>query len=320
MISLLACITGFILDLIIGDPRWLYHPVRLIGGLITLLEKGLRGIVKKQGKAQQYAGLCMWIIVILVSTIVPMLLLYMAEGIHIGLRYGLESVMCYQLLATKSLKVESMKVYKALQQKDIKGARSAVSMIVGRDTHCLTEEGVTKATIETIAENTSDGIVAPLFYMMLGGAVLGFAYKAVNTMDSMVGYKNEVYIDYGRIPAKLDDIFNFLPARISAYFMLCVSYLIKFDWRNAYYIYQRDCYNHASPNAAQTESVCAGALRIQLAGDAYYFGQLYKKEYIGDALQPVVMEDIKRANQLLYGTAILSLMVFSILRYLMILL
>ena len=184
-------------------------------------------------------------------------------------------------------------------------------MIVGRDTEKLNETGITKAAVETVAENTSDGVTAPLLYMMLGGAPLGFLYKAVNTMDSMLGYKNEKYLYFGKIPAKMDDVFNFIPARVTAMFMVCASFLAGLDGKNAWRIYLRDRRKHASPNAAQTESVCAGALRIRLAGDAVYFGKVYKKEFIGDDLRPIDPEDIIKAGRLMYVTALLMMFVFG---------
>ncbi|MEG1956503.1 MAG: adenosylcobinamide-phosphate synthase CbiB [Lachnospiraceae bacterium] len=314
MISLAACVTGFILDMIFGDPRWLYHPVRLIGHLIQVLEQGLRHITKKSKKGQVAAGFVMWIIVVVISAGIPFWVLYEAEKISPWFYYGIASFWCYQLIAAKSLKQESMKVCEELEKKDLAGARQAVAMIVGRDTKELSDTGIIKAAVETVAENTTDGVVAPLFYMLIGGVPLAFFYKAVNTMDSMVGYKNDTYLYFGRIPAQLDDVFSFIPARIAAYGMMAASYFLKLDWRNAYRVYQRDRFNHASPNAAQTESVCAGALGIQLAGDAYYFGQLYKKETIGDNVHMVVSEDIKRVNQLMYRTAWISIFILSIMK------
>ena len=229
--------------------------------------------------------------------------------------------MCYQILAVKSLKTESMKVYAELKRGSLAGARQKVSMIVGRDTEDLSEEQVAKAAVETVAENTSDGTVAPLLFMAVGGAPLGFLYKGINTLDSMVGYKNEVYLFFGRFSAKLDDAANFIPARVSAFLMIGASVLLGMDFRNAWRIFRRDRFNHASPNSAQTEAVCAGALDIQLAGDAYYFGKLYPKKTIGDRLRAIRYEDIASANRLLYGTAALCLLVSLTLRaaiYLMI--
>ena len=251
------------------------------------------------------------LVVVTVSTGVPAVILSVAYKYFWQLGLALESFWCYQILATKSLKVESDRVYQEIQTGDIARARKAVSMIVGRDTQNLTIEGVTKAAVETVAENTSDGVIAPLFYMVIGGALLGFGYKAVNTMDSMVGYKNEKYLYFGKIPAKMDDVFNFIPARVTAMFMVCASFLAGLDGKNAWRIYLRDRRKHASPNAAQTESVCAGALRIRLAGDAVYFGKVYKKEFIGDDLRPIDPEDIIKAGRLMYVTALLMMFVFG---------
>lgn len=218
-----------------------------------------------------------------------------------------EAVMTWQILATKCLRVESMRVYDALRTDGVDAGRRAVSMIVGRDTSVLDAAGVTRAAVETIAENTSDGVIAPMLYTAIGGPVLGFVYKAVNTMDSMLGYKNDKYMYFGRFAARLDDVVNFIPARISAYLMIAAAFIggRQFDGKNAYRIFKRDRFNHASPNSAQTESVCAGALRVQLAGDAVYFGKLVKKKYIGDGLREIEYEDIKRANRLMYITAFL---------------
>lgn len=258
----------------------------------------------------------MVIVVLSVSSVLPFLILSVSYNFNFWLGFFIESFMCYQILATKSLKVESDRVYTALTKEGIEAGRKAVSMIVGRDTKDLTYEGVTKAAVETVAENTSDGIIAPMFYMMIGGAVLGFTYKAINTMDSMVGYKNEKYLYFGTAAAKLDDAANFIPARLSAYFMIAAAFLYKMDWREALRIYRRDRFNHKSPNAAQTEAVMAGALNVQLAGNAWYFGKLYEKPTIGDSIRPVEIQDIRRSHRLLYGTAAIGIFVFSILKLL----
>lgn len=311
---LAACVTGLVLDLIFGDPRWLYHPVRMIGALITLLEKGLRNIAGEDQKKLQAAGAVLVFLVIVVSTAVPFLILKAADYLSPVAGYVIESFFCYQLLAVKSLRLESSRVYDKLVEEDLSGARKAVSMIVGRDTQSLDEEGVTKAAVETVAENTSDGIIAPLFYMMAGGAVLGFLYKAVNTMDSMIGYKNEKYLYFGRTAAKLDDLLNYIPARVSALLMIAASFFLGMSTSGAWKIYRRDRRKHASPNAAQTEAVCAGALKVQLAGNAYYFGKLYEKETIGDAVRPVEAKDIKRAGNLALVTAILTILLSGAIR------
>ena len=215
--------------------------------------------------------------------------------------------------------MESSKVWKQLNAGSLEEARKAVSMIVGRDTEHLTEEGVAKAAIETVAENTSDGVIAPMLYTALGGPVLGFLYKAVNTMDSMVGYKNEKYLHFGRFAAKMDDVWNYIPSRISALLMIASAWIFRMDYKRAWAVWKRDRRKHASPNSAQTEAVCAGALQVQLAGDAYYFGKLYPKETIGDDVRPIEPEDILRAGNLMDGTALLTLLVFGLLKYCMIL-
>lgn len=256
------------------------------------------------------------LVVVTVSTGVPAVILSVAYKYFWQLGFALESFWCYQILATKSLKVESDRVYIALKDKGLEAGRKAVSMIVGRDTQNLTEEGVTKAAVETVAENTSDGVIAPLFYMLIGGAVLGFTYKAINTMDSMVGYKNDKYQWFGTAAAKLDDVVNFIPARVSAVLMIQVAYLIGMDGKNAARIFRRDRFNHKSPNSAQTEAVMAGALDVQLAGDAWYFGKLHKKPTIGDPVREMELLDIRRSHKLLYGTAMLGLILGIILRIL----
>lgn len=319
MMALLACGTGFILDFLFGDPVWLYHPIRLIGALIAFLEKQFRRICKDQKNAQFVAGGLLWILVVLVSAVVPCLFLYAAGRVHPVLRFLLESFWCWQLLAAKGLKQESMKVYAEVKKGDLPGARKAVSMIVGRDTQCLDEAGVVKAAVETVAENTSDGVTAPLLFMMIGGAPLGFFYKAVNTMDSMIGYKDEKYLYLGRCAAKMDDVLNYIPARLSAFLMIAAAWVLKMDARGAWRIYLRDRRKHASPNSAQTEAVCAGALQIRLAGDAWYFGKLYKKDYIGDDIRPVEAEDIPRADRLMYGTAVLTFLLFGMVKLVFIL-
>jgi adenosylcobinamide-phosphate synthase len=230
------------------------------------------------------------------------------------LGYAIESFLCYQLLAAKSLKIESMKVYKSFINNDVEGARRNVSMIVGRDASVLDKDGITRAAVETVAENASDGVTAPLLYITIGGAVLGCLYKAVNTMDSMVGYKNDKYLRFGRFAAKTDDVFNYMPSRVCALLMILSAYMLKFDGKNAYSVWKRDRRKHASPNAAQTESVCAGALGIRLAGPAVYHGTLYDKPFIGDDTRPINNEDIVKANKLMYLTSFLTLIIAVLFR------
>lgn len=305
---MIAFVCGFVLDLVFGDPHALPHPIRLIGTLIAGLEKKLLKLQMRDEKKEFYKGILLVALVLLSTGAVAALVLVVAYWLHPVAGIVIESVMTYQILATKCLKDESMKVYQCLNEQGLEAGRVAVSMIVGRDTNVLDETGVVKAAVETVAENTSDGVIAPMLYTALGGPVLGFVYKAVNTMDSMVGYKNDKYLYFGRAAAKLDDVVNFIPARISAYLMIAAAYIggKAFDGKQAYRIYKRDRRNHASPNSAQTESVCAGALGIQLAGDASYFGKVVKKPYIGDAHRAVEREDIVRVNRLMYVTAVIS--------------
>ncbi len=312
---ILAFAAGFLLDLIAGDPYWLPHPVRLIGSWIGYLDRRLLGTFQEEkseterdARKEEKKGIHLVFFVLLPVAALTCLILFAAFKLHAYVGAVVESIMTFQMLATKCLKQESMKVYRKLEENDLPGARKAVSMIVGRDTDKLDETGVAKAAIETVAENTSDGVIAPMFYLAIGGPVFGFVYKAINTMDSMVGYKNDRYLHFGRAAAKLDDAVNFLPARISALLMTAVAYLSgkEFSGKNAWRIFVRDRYKHASPNSAQTEAVCAGALGIQLAGNASYFGRLVEKPTIGDPLRPVAPEDIARANRLLYGTAFLG--------------
>lgn len=316
MISLAACIGGFCLDFLFGDPVWLYHPVRIMGNVISLLEKAVRKISRNSKSGLLIGGAVLWGIVVILFTGIPYGVLEILKSKNEIAAFFLEMFWCYQLLAAKSLKTESMKVYKKLQDSDLEGARKAVSMIVGRDTANLDCEGITKATVETIAENTSDGVIAPLFYMLIGGAPLGMLYKAINTMDSMLGYKDEKYLYIGRIAAKMDDVVNYIPARISAIMMVLAAFLCGLDWKNGWKIFLRDRYNHSSPNSAQTEAVCAGALDIQLAGDAWYFGKLYKKPYIGEPIRSIRIEDICQTNRLMYVTAIVTMIIFGTIKLL----
>jgi len=319
MIHLLALVLGFCIDLIFGDPHSIPHPVVLIGRLISATEKLVRKIFPKTVRGENVAGGVLWLLVVLISTAVPLGILYLGYKISPWLGLALESIMCWQILATKSLKVESMKVYTALKAGNPAEYRRAVSMIVGRDTAALDDKAVARAAVETVAENTSDGIIAPMLYLAIGGAPLGFFYKAVNTMDSMLGYVEMPYKNIGLVPAKMDDFFNFLPARLSALLMLLAGWLEGLDIRRGWRIWRRDRRNHASPNSAQTESVCAGLLGLRLAGDAYYHGVLHKKPYIGDPVREIEYEDIPRACRLLYGTAIVSLVLFCGIKLLLLL-
>ena len=312
MLHLAAIIAGFILDLIFGDPHWLPHPICLIGNLIGFIERNVRPRLEPNKGALLLGGALMVIIVLVISFVVPMAILLAAGMVSPWLAFALETLMCYQIFATKCLRDESMKVYTALHNHDLADARVKLSWIVGRDTQNLDEEEITKGAVETVAENTADGIIAPMFYMFLGGVPLAFLYKGINTMDSMVGYKNDKFLYFGRCAAKLDDLANLLPARITGLVMIGAAFVLGLDGKNAWKIFWRDRYNHLSPNSAMTESVTAGALNIQLGGDHFYFGKLVHKDTIGDDIRPVCPEDIVKTNRLLYMTAVLCLVLFSI--------
>ena len=312
MTTVAAIVFGFILDLILGDPHSLPHPICLIGNLISFLERNLRKLFGFSNTGLLLGGGVMVLLVISTCFAVPYALLYFAGLVNPWFAFGLETLMFYQIFATKCLRDESMKVFYALQKGDLEEARLMLSWIVGRDTKNLSEAEVTKGAVETIAENTADGIIAPMLYMFIGGAPLAFLYKGINTMDSMVGYKNEKYLYFGRCAAKLDDVANFIPARITGLVMIAAAYFLNFDAKRAWKIFRRDRYNHLSPNSAMTESVAAGALNIQLGGGHFYFGKWVHKDTIGDDIRPVKAEDIVATNNLLYMTAVLSLIFFTL--------
>ena len=317
-----AMILGFVIDLIIGDPHGIIHPVQIIGWFIDKIKRGMQHMLygcswqevkerqlERKETAELLCGYVLTFIIVVGTFVVITAILYIAGWIHPWLRFALETFFIYQILATKSLKKESMKVYYKLKEGDLMGARKEISYLVGRDTQELDESEIAKADVETIAENTADGIIAPMFFIALGGAPLGFAYKAVNTLDSMVAYRNDELIHIGHASAKLDDICNFIPARLAAFMMIVAAAILRMDVKGAIKIFKRDRFAHLSPNSAQTEAVAAGALNIQLGGTHNYFGKPVEKPTIGDDIRPVEYEDIKRTNQLLYVSAFLTLAV-----------
>ncbi len=306
MTTVLAVLTGFLLDSLLGDPAGWWHPVCLIGKLISACEKFLHCIFPETKAALTSAGVILWFLVCGISFIIPLWLLWMLAHIHPVLAWIANTIFCYQIFARKCLADAGEEVYIALGR-SLEDGRKAVSMYVGRDTQALDETGVIKATVETIAENTTDGVIAPMIYMLIGGAPLGFLYKAVNTLDSMVGYHNRQYEHFGKFSAKMDDLFNFIPARLAAICMIAGAGLLHFDNQNALRIFRRDRKNHKSPNSAQTESVCAGALHIQLAGDASYFGQKMEKPFIGEPDRPIDRNDIARSERLMTAASLIML-------------
>lgn len=314
MAVLAAIMLGFVLDWLFGDPVLIPHLVVGIGKIITRFEHGLRKAFLKTPNGELSAGVVLAFSVPLISFGLCHLLLWLGGFIHPGVRLTLASFICWQCLAARSLSQAGEKVGKALASPDINDARQAVAEVVGRDTTALDRAGIIRAAVETVAENTCDGVIAPLFWLAVGGAPLGVLYKAVNTLDSMVGYKNEKYLYFGRASARLDDVLNYIPARISALLMIVAAQLCGFNAKNAWYIFKRDRYNHKSPNSAQSESACAGALGIRLGGNAIYFGRLVEKPTIGDALRECRPQDIGCANRLMLCTSALGLLVVLLIR------
>ena len=312
-----ALAAGVLLDLAVGDPHWFPHPVRLIGALILRLEKVLfpdAGSGRDRDPAlEEKRGRLLWILVFVSVMAVCFAVTVSAYLIHPLAGAAAEAALTCCLLAARSLAYESGKVARILEQGDLQGARDALAMIVGRDTEALTPEEVIKAAVETVAENTSDGVIAPFLYAAIGGPVLGFGYKAVNTMDSMLGYRSARYEHFGRCAARMDDIFSFVPARISAVLMILSAFLLGlfskvYSGRDAFRVWKRDRMKHPSPNSAQTESACAGALGLKLGGAHRYGGVLSEKPVIGDERREPVPEDVARSARLMYATELLTVL------------
>ncbi len=313
----ITCLLGVLLDLILGDPMWLPHPVQAIGFLISMLDKKLNR--KNDSNEIRFRnGVITAALVVAVTILLTSGTLWITFVINRYLGIAAMTIMCWQCIAARSLHKAAMEVYRPLKAGDTEEARRAVSMIVGRDTSVLDMDGITRAAVETVAENTNDGIICPLFYMVIGGPVLSFAYKAVSTMDSMIGYKNDRYLYFGRFAARTDDVLAYIPARMSAALMIVAANVAELFDRDHYSasegirIFTRDRFNHASPNSAQCESVCAGVLGLRLAGPAVYFGRKYDKKYIGDARRSIEPEDIKRACFLMYGTEVCFILLLVI--------
>ena len=319
MLIFWAVLGGFLLDALFGDPAWLPHPVVLMGRCISALEKHLRTALPKTPRGELAGGAAVAAVLPLGTLAVTGLACWAAARLHPALGLALQMLWCGQALAAKGLAQESRNVYKELAKGDLPAARRAVARIVGRDTQNLTAAGVTRAAVETVAENASDGVIAPLLYMLLGGAPLALTYKAINTMDSMLGYKNEKYLYVGRCAVKLDDAANWLPSRLAAVLWVAAAALTGNSARGAWRIWRRDRRRHASPNSAQTESACAGALGLQLAGPAYYFGEYYDKPTIGDPLREIEPRDILRANRMMYAESLLALVLGLAVRLMLVL-
>lgn len=309
-----SILLGFLLDLVLGDPERFPHPVIIIGKGISFLEKSLRTIFPDRAEGRRAAGVVMAILIPLSTFVVSAGICVTAWIVHPLLFFAAHTMWCWQAIAVRGLEREAKNVYRCLceggelDDTRLAAARKAVGRIVGRDTAALDEKGVIRATVETVAENFSDGVVAPLFYMAIGGAPLALTYKSINTMDSMVGYKNDKYVDFGRAAARLDDAAGWIPARIGALIWIFVAGMFERRMKQSYVIWKRDRRNHASPNAAQTEAACAGALGVQLAGPAYYFGEFYDKPVIGDPDRDIEAEDILRTCRMMRGASVFGVL------------
>ena len=308
--NILSIYIGYIIDLIIGDPYSFPHPVIYIGKLIKCLENNIRKVFKKE-KYLKFAGFILWFITVGTTYLLTYLIIKLSKFNSITFLI-VNSFIIYTTLATKCLKDEAIKIYNILKSGDIYESRKQLSYIVGRDTNSLNEAEIIRATVETVAENTVDGIISPMFYAFIGGAPLAMAYKAINTLDSMVGYKNDKYINLGFASAKIDDIANYIPARICIIFITIASLILRFNYKNCFKISIRDRKNHKSPNCAYPEGAVAGALGIQLGGTNIYFGKPVYKPTIGDKYREIEIEDIKKTNKIMYLSSILSLIIFTL--------
>ena len=314
--NLLSIYTGYALDLIIGDPYSFPHPVRYIGKLISIVEKQIRKITSSD-KGLKIAGFFLWFIVVVTTFAITTLILQLFKFNKV-IYFIVNTILIYTTLATKCLKDESVKIYKVLKTGDLDKSRIQLSYIVGRDTTNLNEKEIVRATVETVAENTVDGIIAPLFYGFIGGAPLAMAYKAVNTLDSTVGYKNDKYYYLGFASAKIDDIANYIPARLGVILLSLGSLFAGFNFKDALKIGIRDRKNHKSPNCAFSEGAVAGALGIQLGGTNVYFGKEVYKPTIGDKTREIEIEDIVRTNKIMYSSSIISIIIFTVAYYLVV--
>ncbi len=303
---------AFLMDFALGDPPSMPHPVRIIGAYISSFEKYLRRLAKSEFSTK-VMGVLLLITTVGLSYLLPWYILKLAGGINPYLYHIVNILLMYTCIAARCLSDEGMRIYKTLEAGDLEKSRKMLSMIVGRDTGSLEVSGITRGAVETVAENTSDGVIAPLFYMFIGGAPLAMAYKAVNTLDSMVGYKNDRYLHFGCASARFDDVANYIPARLTGILMVLASMFLGLDYKKSFQILIRDSRKHSSPNSGFPEAAAAGALGVQLGGTNHYFGKPVEKPTLGEPLRPLDRNDIKATVRLMYTTAILALILFSIL-------
>ncbi|MCC0641407.1 MULTISPECIES: adenosylcobinamide-phosphate synthase CbiB [unclassified Clostridioides] len=308
--NILSIYIGYITDLIVGDPYSFPHPVRSIGKLINLIQ----GIIRKASKNEKQlkiGGFILWFVTVGITYLATYVIVKLCS-FNVLLSTVVNGFIIYTTLATKCLKDEAVKIYDVLKTGDIEKSRIQLSYIVGRDTTNLSEPEIIRATVETVAENTVDGIISPMLYAFIGGAPLAMAYKAINTLDSTVGYKNEKYKDIGFASAKIDDIANYIPARISVILMTVGSFFLGYNYKNCFKISIRDRKNHKSPNCAFSEGAVSGALGIQLGGTNVYFGKKVDKPTIGDKIREIDIEDIIKTNKIMYASSLTSILVFTL--------
>lgn len=315
-VNILIMILGYVMDLVFGDPYWFPHPVRFIGKLISKTEKFIRKHAKSE-KSLKYWGILMWLVPVVTTALVTTLIVKIAS-FNKYVEIFVSAFIIYTTLSTKCLKDEATKIYNVLETGDIKKSRVQLSYIVGRDTTNLSQSEIIRATVETVAENTVDGTISPMFYGFLFGPVGAMTYKAINTLDSMVGYKNDRYLNLGCVSAKLDDVANFIPARLTAIFMPLGAFLCGMNGANSFKIAIRDRKNHKSPNCAFAEGAAAGAIGVQLGGTNIYFGKEVYKPTIGDKKRELENYDIVRMNKLMYATTANALLILSALFCIMI--
>ena len=316
MMRIMAAACSFLLDVLSGDPAWLPHPVIAMGRAIQWLESKFRSRFPGTRGGELFAGFWLAAVMVLGTLAGSGLAVYLAGRLHIACRFALEVFWGWQCLAMRGLAEESRNVRKCLEEGTLPEAREAVARIVGRDTRELAGSGVIRAAVESVAENFSDGVMAPMLYLMLGGAPFALCYKAINTMDSMIGYKNERYMYFGRCAARLDDAVNWIPARLSALLLIGAAVLTHENAGGAWKIWRRDRRKHESPNSAQTEAAMAGALGIRLGGPASYFGEVHDKPWLGDSTKEPEPGDIERAERMMWAASVLGLFFLGALRLL----
>ncbi|RQD69660.1 MAG: cobalamin biosynthesis protein CobD [Tindallia sp. MSAO_Bac2] len=312
----MVILTAYILDSILGDPEKWPHPVRFIGALISYLDKKLNIREIKSPVKLVYRGALLTALVIMITVLLVVSIQLLLSSIHWILGNLFYAYLAYTTLAVKNLSQAAMQIYSYLEAGDIDSARYSLSMIVGRDTNNLSESEITRAAIETVAENFSDGVIAPIVYLFLGGPMLAILYKAINTMDSMIGYRNQKYLYFGRCAARLDDVANWIPARASVFFLMIAVLYKKFNIKNVWKIMIRDRNNHSSPNAGYPEATVAGALEVQLGGASTYFGVKSTKPLIGDSAHSLDKKKIPQAVQLMQTASLVSVVILSIIHIL----